>query len=563
MCSPTYTACRRGRTLVVVDESTSLCYHENVRQLYYGDNLIVLRRYIQDESVDLIYLDPPFNSARDYNILFREQSGEPAQAQIRAFSDTWQWSERAYHQFIEECRNDKLRKLVTGFVESLGRNEMTAYLVMMAPRLVELHRVLKPTGSIYLHCDPTASPYLRLMLDAIFSPKNFCNEIVWKRTSTHSDARRYPRVSDTILFYTKSSEYIFNPPRGEYDEDYIRTHYVHVDENGRRFQYGDLTKPKGSIGYFYELIGCPPPPNGWRMPKETADRWLAEGRIAIPPGGRTPRFKRYLDEMPGPLIGNVWTDIPPVNSQAKEALGYPTQKPLALLERIIQASSNEGDVVLDPFCGCGTAIVAAEKLHRSWIGIDITHLAIALIKYRLEDMFDLKDGRDYQVIGEPVSVEDARELAQQDRDEFQRWAIGLVPRARPYQQKKGADTGIDGVLFFKDDASDPKLVVIQVKSGHVTVAQIREFSHVIKREKATLGLFITLEEPTRPMLEEADRLGFYTTPLGNISIPRLQIRTVEQLLNGNGFQIPSAALLMGVQQAPSAQRDPRQQKIDL
>jgi site-specific DNA-methyltransferase (adenine-specific) len=546
-----------------LDRPPQGCYHIRVRILYYGDNLDILRKYLQDETVDLIYLDPPFNSQRDYNLLFKEQSGEPAQAQIRAFTDTWQWSERAYHQFVEECPNDRLRKLVQGFVESLGRNEMTAYLVMMAPRLVELHRVLKPTGSLYLHCDPTASPYLRLMLDIIFSPKNFRNEIVWKRTSTHSDAKRYPRVSDTIIFYTKSADYIFNPPRGEYDEDYIRTHYVHVDENGRRFQYDNLTKPKGSIGYFYELLGCPPPPNGWRMPEETAKRWLAEGRIAIPPGGHTPRYKRYLDEMPGPLIGNVWTDIPPVNSQAKEMLGYPTQKPLALLERIIQASSNEGDVVLDPFCGCGTAIVAAEKLHRNWIGIDITHLAISLIKYRLADMFDLKEHQDYEVIGEPVTVQDARQLAHTDRNEFQRWAIGLIPRARPYQDKKGADTGIDGILYFKDDPSDPKKVVIQVKSGHVSVAHIRDFAHVMQREKATLGLFVTLEEPTRAMLTEADAMGFYTTALGNIPIPRLQIRTIEQLLAGDGFHIPSAALLMGVQQAETTPRDPRQQRLKL
>jgi site-specific DNA-methyltransferase (adenine-specific) len=370
-----------------------------MRVLYSGDNLDILRKHIRDESVDLVYLDPPFNSQRDYYLRVRVQSGTPPNA-VLAFTDTWKWNEEAYQQFLDECSNRRLRRLMMAFVELLGRNEMNAYLVMMAPRLVELHRVMKRTGSIYLHCDPTASHYLRLMLDVIFSRKNFRNEIVWKRTSTHSDAKRYPRVSDSIIFYTKSANYIFNPPRGEYDKDYIRTHYVHVDENGRRFRYDDLTKPMGSIGYFYELLGCPPPPNGWRMPEKTAKRWLAEGRIAIPPAGRTPRYKRYLDEMAGPLIGNVWADIPPVGSQAKQMLGYPTQKPLALLERIIHTSSNEGDVVLDPFCGCGTAIVAAEKLRRTWIGMDNSHVAISLTVNRLSDMFGFVPGEHYEVVGD-------------------------------------------------------------------------------------------------------------------------------------------------------------------
>jgi len=278
------------------------------------------------------------------------------------------------------------------------------------------------------------------------------------------------------------------------------------------------------------------------------ERFEAEGRIVYSSKGY-PRLKVYLDEMPGVPLQNLWTDLPPISSHSAERLGYPTQKPIALLERIIQASSNEGDIVLDPFCGCGTAIVAAQKLKRRWIGIDITHLAIALIKYRLSDMFDLKEGKHYRVVGEPTTVAEARALAQQDRDEFQKWAIGLIPRARPYQDKKGKDTGIDGVLFFKDDLKDPKRALIQVKSGRVSVKDIRDFRGVLEREGATLGLFITLEPPTRDMTLEAEQAGFYTTPLGNLRIPRLQIRTVEELLAGKGFEIPSAALLMGVAQA--------------
>ncbi|GBC94275.1 Modification methylase DpnIIB [bacterium HR16] len=276
-----------------------------------------------------------------------------------------------------------------------------------------------------------------------------------------------------------------------------------------------------------------------------------------------PRYKRYLDMNPGNLIQDVITDINPISSQARERLGYPTQKPIALLERIILASSNEGDVVLDPFCGCGTAIVAAQKLKRHWVGIDITHLAIALIKYRLADMFDLREGKDYLVVGEPTTVEDARALAHHDRDEFQRWAIGLIPRARPYQDKKGADTGIDGVLFFKDDPDDPKKVVIQVKSGHVGVKDIRDFRGVMEREKATLGLFVTLDEPTRAMQTEAESVGFYVTPLGKLHLPRLQIRTVEQLLRGEGFQIPGAAMLMGVSRAERVQEQFRQGELEM
>jgi site-specific DNA-methyltransferase (adenine-specific) len=534
-----------------------------VRILYYGDNLDILRKHLQDETVDLIYLDPPFNSQRDYNLLFKEQSGEPAQAQIRAFTDTWQWSERAYHQFVEECPNDRLRKLVQGFVESLGRNEMTAYLVMMAPRLVELHRVLKPTGSLYLHCDPTASHYLKVMMDMIFGPRNFRNEIVWKRTSAHSDSRKWGRVHDILLYYVKSKDATWNAVFTEHDPEYIRQFYRYEDERGR-YRLDHIIR-SASMGprpnLVYEYNGYTPP-WGWRVTREKLERIDAEGRLVWSSTGR-PYLKRYLHEQEGTLITDMIDDIPPVGAAAKERLGYPTQKPLALLERIIQASSNEGDVVMDPFCGCGTAIVAAEKLHRNWIGIDITHLAISLIKYRLADMFDLKEHQDYEVIGEPVTVQDARELAHTDRNEFQRWAIGLIPRARPYQDKKGADTGIDGILYFKDDASDPKKVVIQVKSGHVSVAHIRDFAHVMQREKATLGLFVTLEEPTRAMLTEADAMGFYTTPLGNIPIPRLQIRTIEQLLNGEGFKIPSAALLLGVQQADATPRDPKQQRLKL
>jgi site-specific DNA-methyltransferase (adenine-specific) len=525
--------------------------------LYYGDNLEVMRKYLPDECIDLVYLDPPFNSNRDYNLLFREQSGEPAQGQIKAFTDTWQWSERAYDEFCQTCPKPALVELVQGFVRTLGRNDLTAYLVMMAPRLVELHRVLKPTGSLYLHCDPTASHYLKVMLDVIFGARNFMNEIAWKRYAAHSLSQgRYDRISDRILFYCKDSRLTrtFNPPTEALSEEEINERFPHVEpETGRRFQHVSLEQSsnKSSAGETRIIQGRTVVSEiGWRWSQETFDQRLKENPYLIywTSTGR-PRYKIYADEYKGKPVGDIWTDVPYLSSGDAERLGYPTQKPLALLERILQASSNEGDTVLDPFCGCGTAIVAAQKLNRRWIGIDITHLAIALIKYRLSDMFDLKEGEDYRVVGEPTTVAEARALAQQDRDEFQKWAIGLIPRARPYQDKKGKDTGIDGVLFFKDDLKDPKRALIQVKSGRVSVKDVRDFRGVLEREGATLGLFVTLEPPTRDMVQEAEQAGFYTTPLGNLRIPRLQIRTVEELLAGTGFAIPSAALLMGVAQA--------------
>ncbi|MFT0745894.1 DNA methyltransferase [Synechococcus sp. RC10B2] len=525
--------------------------------LYYGDNLEVMRKYLPDECIDLVYLDPPFNSNRDYNLLFREQSGEPAQGQIKAFTDTWQWSERAYDEFCQTCPKPALVELVQGFVRTLGRNDLTAYLVMMAPRLVELHRVLKPTGSLYLHCDPTASHYLKVMLDVIFGARNFMNEIAWKRYAAHSLSQgRYDRISDRILFYCKDSRLsrTFNPPTEALSEEEINERFPHVEpETGRRFQHVSLEQSsnKSSAGETRIIQGRTVVSEiGWRWSQETFDQRLKENPYLIywTSTGR-PRYKIYADEYKGKPVGDIWTDVPYLSSGDAERLGYPTQKPLALLERILQASSNEGDTVLDPFCGCGTAIVAAQKLNRRWIGIDITHLAIALIKYRLSDMFDLKEGEDYRVVGEPTTVAEARALAQQDRDEFQKWAIGLIPRARPYQDKKGKDTGIDGVLFFKDDLKDPKRALIQVKSGRVSVKDVRDFRGVLEREGATLGLFVTLEPPTRDMVQEAEQAGFYTTPLGNLRIPRLQVRTVEELLAGTGFAIPSAALLMGVAQA--------------
>jgi site-specific DNA-methyltransferase (adenine-specific) len=515
--------------------------------LFYGDNLTILRDYLADETIDLIYLDPPFNSSRNYNVLYKDESGAEAESQIVAFEDTWHWTQGTDSQYRELAAvDDKLGRLLETLVAVMGRNQMTAYLVMMAVRLVELHRVLKPTGSLYLHCDPTASHYLKLVLDMIFGAGNFQNEVIWKRTSSHSDAKRFPKITDTLLFYTKSKNFIWNKLHGQYDENYLKTHYNGVSRDGRRFRYDNLVKPKGSTGYFYPLLGCPPPPNGWRMPESRAQQWLDEGKIEIPPKGKVPSFKRFLEDMPGVLVSNLWTDISPINSQAKDALGYPTQKPIELLERIIQASSNPGDVVLDPFCGCGTAVHAAHKLQRIWAGIDITPLATTLIKSRLYDAFKIEAKKDYDLIGEPTTLSDAQHLATQDRYQFQWWALGLLP-ARPYggqkdskQGKKGADKGIDGIITFQDsyDGID-KRIIIQVKSGKVSSRDLRDLHGTVEREKnAVMGVFITLEPSSRNMELEQMEIGYYHSVVSNRDYPKIQILTIEQLLAGAKVKIP-------------------------
>jgi DNA modification methylase len=488
-------------------------------KLYYGDNLDVLARHIKDESVDLIYLDPPFNSNQDYNVLFAEQDGSRAAAQIQAFQDTWRWDQgaaEAYVGVVEE--GGRVAQIMSAFRGFLGESNMMAYLAMMAPRLVELHRVLKPTGSLYLHCDPTASHYLKLLLDAIFGPENFRSEVIWERTtntgSSKATARRFATDHDTILFYARDArQVVFTTQFRPYSERYIKHYYIHDDGDGR-----------GP----YQLQA---------LKTYSADRFArleADGRI-VKGRGRYPRFKDYLRDKPGVPVNDIWTDIEPVNPIAREKLGYPTQKPEALLERIIRASSKEGDVVLDPFCGCGTTVAAAQKLNREWIGIDITHLAINLIRVRLRDTFGA-DAK-FEVIGEPVTVEGAATLAAEDPYQFQWWALGLVG-ARPAEEKKGADRGIDGRLYFHDEGKGGKTkqVVISVKAGNTGPAHVRDLAGVLTRESAEIGVLITLHEPTPAMRKEAASGGFYTSPWGKH--PKVQLLTIADLLDGREIDYP-------------------------
>jgi len=527
--------------------------------LYYGDNLYILRNYVKDESVDLVYLDPPFKSEQDYNVLFAEKNGSRSAAQIRAFEDTWRWDQaaaQAYQAAVEA--GGRVSLALQGFQTILGYNDMLAYLSMMAPRLVELRRVLKPAGSIYLHCDPTASHYLKLLMDSIFGPENFGNEIIWRRSQPKSHARRrFSRAHDVILAYTKTDQAFFRIQYTRHDPKYLAKFYRHVEpETGRRYTLGDLVNPnKKRPNLTYEF----PPGSGtvrvWRWTKERMLQAWRAGRIVIPEGGGVARYKRYLDEMPGTQVTDVWDDIEHLHGSHRESLGYPTQKPQALLERIVEAGSDAGGVVLDPFCGCGTAIAAAQKLDRRWIGIDITPLAVALIKARLHDTFG--DKVVYEVIGEPISLPDAATLAAQDPFHFQCWALGLVG-ARPPDLKKGADRGIDGSLYFHDDPrAKTKQIVFSVKSGRVGVRDVRDLRGVIEREKAEIGVLITLQEATRAMRTEAASAGFYQSPWG--SHPRLQILTVAELLEGKKIDYPpSAQVNVTFKRAPKLKTKPQE-----
>ena len=518
--------------------------------LFYGDNLPILRRYIDNESVDLIYLDPPFNSNRSYNVLFKDESGQESEAQITAFEDTWHWTahtEEVYYD-LATLGDPPISSMIGALRESIGTNQMMAYLVMMAARLVELHRVLKPTGSLYLHCDPTASHYLKLLLDAIFGPEHFHNEVIWKRTHAHGSAKRWGDVHDILLFYTKTHKYTWCRVLQDYDASYVEGKYRFHDKRGQ-YRLVVLTAPgttggasgKSWRGYNPTVAG-----RHWAVPRRALADLEARGadiptdlqaqldllyehdfiRIPKKKDGSfgVPESKLYLRA--GQPLQDLIHDIPPINSQARERLGYPTQKPVALLERIIRASSNPGDVVLDPFCGCGTTIAGAQQLDRRWIGSDITHLSIALQKYRLKDSFELVEKKDYDVIGEPEDFSSALQLAEDDRYQFQWWALSLI-KARPLggqsgsrRGKKGSDKGIDNVIAFIDDKNGkPKRILVQVKSGKVKSGDIRDLRGAVEREEAAMGIFITLGGPQSRWRPRRPARASTTLQAGTITIP--------------------------------------------
>jgi len=517
-------------------------------KLYFGDNLYVLREHIADGCVDLVYLDPPFNSNANYNILFKSPDGGDSDAQIEAFEDTWHWNENAEKAFDDVMRsgNTAAFELLRAMRAFLGDNDMMAYLAMMAVRLIELHRVLKPTGSLYLHCDPTASHYLKLLLDGVFGAKQYINEIIWLRANAHNFKTRYwPRQHDTVLFYAKGSTVKLDPQYEPYSDAQLKRYKQ--DENGRFYTGQDMTVSLVRRHRQFEWRGVTPPPHrSWGASEEQLEQWLAEGRILLRKDGK-PRMdglKKYLDEMPGKQVGTVWSDIDRITNTAGERLGYPTQKPLALLERIIAASSNEGDVVLDPFCGCGTAVHAAQKLGREWIGIDVTHLAIGLIEKRMKQAFP---GLAFDVVGRPQDLNSALDLAARDKHQFELWALSVV-EAQPWKGgRKGADGGIDGIIYFKPDGKKTERAIVEVKGGGIGVKDIGRLAQVIERERAPFGVFLTAQPPTRAMERDAAAVGLWENPTTGRTYPRLQILTLAEIFQGKRPNIPLVDVGVGKQ----------------
>jgi DNA modification methylase len=538
-----------------------------VNKLFYGDNLEVLRDQSQfpDASIDLVYLDPPFNSNAGYNVLFKSASGAGADASIEAFDDTWTWGDSAKKALMDIASgtNRPLQVMMEAMHSAIGENPLMAYLAMMAVRLVELHRVLKDTGSLYLHCDPTASHYLKLVLDSVFGAENFQNELIWKRSSAHNDskqgARKFGRIHDVIFFYTKSGSWLWNTAYTSYDPHHLETEYKRTSKDGRRYKETDLTaaKPGGDVSYDWRVKR----PVGGQWSADVHDDWLKpksgwEYAAIKPYDGRfwayskanlklfnasgnlihrstgMPRLVQYADEMPGVPLQDLWDDIRPINARAKERLGYPTQKPVGLLERIIAASSNPGDVVLDPFCGCGTAVDAAQKLGRQWIGIDITHVAIGMIEDRMRSGYP---GIEFETHGVPKDIDSALRLANDDKHQFQQWAcwqIGGYPR-----DKKGGDKGVDGWFNYLSEGGKIETGVISVKGGeHLNPAMVRDLGRVMERDKHRFGLFIVAAMPTKGVLSEIASHPLIETEFGRF--PAMQVVTIAQFFHGPKPTLP-------------------------
>lgn len=520
-----------------------------MNKLFFGDNLAVLRNDdVKPGSVDLVYLDPPFNSDARYNVLFQTPESERAGAQAEAFRDTWTWAEEANTAFDEI--HHKVRGSTARFVDALhsalGESDMMAYLVMMAVRLYELRQVMKDSGTLILHCDPTASHYLKIILDGIFGGENFKNEIIWQRSTGKShSSRRLPSNHDTILVYsgpnaTWNADAAFKP----YDHQSLPLKtlekYCHTDVSGRRYQLDNLINPnQNRPNLTYEFLGVT---RVWRWTRERMQAAYDAGLIVQTAPGRVPRLKRYLDEQKGLPLGDVWTDIAPLNSQAVERIGYPTQKPMALLERLMRLTTNEGDLVLDPFCGCGTTVEAAQHLRRQWIGIDVAYHAIRVIENRIQNEF--KGTARFDVLGIPATFEDAVALAERDKYQFQWWANYLFDPHTMREIKKGKDRGVDGEIYFPLGVGRTGFgrILISVKGGkNLNPSMVRDFAGVLDAERAEMGLFICLFPPTQEMELAALRAGYVETPQGRKQ--RLQIVSIEQWFKGFRPDLPNAPTL--------------------
>ncbi|OBB86287.1 hypothetical protein A5760_06145 [Mycobacterium colombiense] len=536
-------------------------------QLYYGDNLDVLRKYIKDESVDLVYLDPPFNSNRNYSVIFNRNAQYDSEdsAQIEAFEDTWHWTpttDTHFGQFIEDAPNEAADAL-TAMHTLLGENDAMAYLTNMAPRLLELHRVLKATGSLYLHCDPTMSHYLKILLDAIFDPKNFKSEVIWKRTNSHNSAKRWGPQHDVLLFYTKGSTYTWNRVFQEYDRQYVAEKFVWNDARGL-YQDVALTGPgvrQGDSGKPWRGVNPTKGGRHWQPPSlmyDLYEKLTGQSLASLPMQERLdkadelglihwpkkadgqPRFKQFLDISPGTPAQDIIIDIDPINSQAAERLGYPTQKPLALMERVINASSNEGDIILDPFCGCGTTVDAAQRLNRKWIGIDITYFAIDLITKRLNEVY--KDHvppieSTYEVNGIPRDLDGAQKLFERSHFEFERWAVSLVG-ARP-KAKPGGDKGVDGIgRFLLPGKNERGKIIVSVKGGNYGPTDVRDLNGTLITQNAEMGVLVTLKPSTKGVRDEIAHGKTYKHPSVHEPFDRLQHITIAELLEGKRPRLP-------------------------
>ncbi len=525
-----------------------------MNRLYFGDNLDILRKHVANDSIQLIYLDPPFNSKATYNILYKSPVG--ADAQRKAFEDTWRWEDGA-EIAVERVRDTDVRifRVLQALQGFLGQSDLMAYLAMMTVRLLEMRRVLRSTGSLFLHCDPTASHYLKVILDAIFGGENFRNEIVWLRSrnpkgSQHA-GRKFSPSTDTILYYAKSTAAPFydDAVRLPLDEMQLNEKYNREDERGR---YADAPiLCSSSMGprpnLVYEYKGFIPPPWGWRMTLDKLMDLDAAGNLGWSKSG-APRRKLRPDDDRGDPVTSLWADISPLNSQAEERIGYPTQKPLALLERIISAVTVPGDTILDPFCGCGTAMHAAERLGRNWVGIDITYLAIQVIEDRIQTWLPQAK---YELDGIPKDEFAARQLARLDPHIFQEWAVG---RVGGQSRGRGPDKGIDGEIAFLLGSRRYGLGIVSVKAGkHVGPDAVRVLKSVVSREGADLGVLICLDDPTSEMRKEAAVAGRIDLPGG--SRFKIQILTVKDLIDGPNLGILTELnTVRAAQEAKAVQR---------
>lgn len=523
--------------------------HDLVDTLYYGDNLEILTRFISDETVDLVYLDPPFNKSAAYSVIFRDESGRTSDAQMATLEDYWHWGPtpaQHYEYLTNSAENGgavpaAASALIGALHAAIRPSPLLAYLVEMTVRLIELRRVMKPTGSLYLHCDPTASHYLKLVLDAIFGPRNFLNEIVWKRTATKGDAhRKYGAVHDVILLYGRGPKATFNSQDVAHGEKY--TSRFTLDDNDGRGPYegAPLDSPNSRPNLTYEYKGYPPPRNGWRVSRELMAQLDADNRLIFPTNlrGRI-RRKNYLWELKGRPVGDVWTDLPPINSQARERLGYPTQKPLALLERIVAASSQPGDIVLDPFCGCGTALEAAQGLGRRWIGIDISNFAVEVIQDRMHRL-----GVPVPIVDWPTEMDGVKRMVDgpDGRHRFEAWALARLGLA---ENRRGGDGGIDGRIGFTGPGGRLENIIVSVKSAHVGPGAVRDLKGTMSRERSAMGILFTFEEPTRAATNEAVQSGFYRSPLDGHQYPKVLIHTVRELLEEG--RLPDLPTRQGLQ----------------